>query len=78
LWAVLRLTVMRAAPRANAMWMPAVAWLAYAAWEWLVLVKSPDANIRVDLLLLWPLVALLTLWGWLRTAWGWWSLRRPG
>ncbi len=31
-------------------------WLAYAAWEWLVLVRTPDANIRVDLLLIWPVI----------------------
>jgi hypothetical protein len=29
---------------------------------WLVLVKSPEANIRVDLLLIWPVVGLTTLW----------------
>ena len=40
----------------------AFAWLAYASWEWLVLVNTPEANIRVDLLLILPLVALATLW----------------
>ena len=62
---------MRGAPRANALWIPALAWLAYAGWEWLVLVMSPDANIRVDLLLIWPVVALATLWAWMRTAMAW-------
>jgi hypothetical protein len=42
--------------------VPALAWLAYAAWEWLVLVRTPEANIRVDLLVIWPLLAVVTLW----------------
>jgi hypothetical protein len=40
----------------------AIAWAAYAAWEWLVLVKTPEANIRVDLLLIYPALALLSAW----------------
>jgi hypothetical protein len=27
----------------------AVAWAVYAAWEWLVFIPTPDANIRIDL-----------------------------
>jgi hypothetical protein len=42
--------------------VPALAWLAYAGWEWLVLTKTPEANIRIDLLLIWPLLAVVTLW----------------
>lgn len=38
------------------------AWLAYAAWEWLVQARTPEANIRVDLLLIWPILAILSLW----------------
>ena len=71
LWAIARTSRLRGAPRANALWIPALAWLAYAGWEWLVLARSPDANIRVDLLLIWPAVALATLWGWIRTAMAW-------
>jgi hypothetical protein len=40
----------------------AVAWAAYAAWEWLVLVRTPEANIRVDLLLIYPALGLLSAW----------------
>lgn len=76
LWLLCHLTVMRDAPRANVLWIPGVLWLAYAAWEWLVLVKSPEANIRVDLLLIWPLIALVTLWAMIRTAREWWLVRR--
>ena len=34
----------------------------YAALEWAVLVRTPEADIRVDLLLMWPLLALLSIW----------------
>jgi hypothetical protein len=72
LWAVCRATVLRSVPKSNVLWVPAVGWLAYAGWEWLVLVKSPEANIRVDLLLIWPVIALTTLWAIVRAARGWW------
>jgi hypothetical protein len=48
--------------RHGALLVPAFAWLAYAAWEWLVLVRTPQADIRVDLLVIWPLVAMAMLW----------------
>jgi hypothetical protein len=40
----------------------AVAWTVYAAWEWLILIRTPDANIRVDLLLIYPALAVLSAW----------------
>ena len=40
----------------------ALAWGLYAAWEWLVQVRTPEANIRVDLLVIWPALALLSAW----------------
>jgi hypothetical protein len=76
LWAGCRATVLRNAPGANVLWVPALLWLAYAAWEWLVLVRTPEANIRVDLLVVWPTLALVTLWALLRAVRGWWSLRK--
>jgi hypothetical protein len=76
LWALCQATVTRGSPRANVLWVPAVLWLAHAAWEWLVLVKTPEADIRVDLLLIWPLIAIVTLWAVARTARGAWSSRR--
>ena len=39
-----------------------IAWGLYAAWEWLVQVKTPEANIRVDLLVIWPGLAMLAAW----------------
>jgi hypothetical protein len=74
LWAAGRATVLRTVPKSNVLWVPAVLWLAYAGWEWLVLAKSPEANIRVDLLLIWPVIALATLWAFVRAARGWWSV----
>jgi hypothetical protein len=40
----------------------ALAWLLYAAWEWWVLTATPEANIRADVLLIWPLLIGLTFW----------------
>lgn len=40
----------------------AVGWLAFAIWEGLILAITPEANIRVDLLLIGPLLAVLGLW----------------
>jgi hypothetical protein len=55
LWAFLK-------PRGRALLVPAFAWLAYAAWEWSILIFTPEANIRVDMLIVLPLLALVTLW----------------
>jgi len=40
----------------------AMAWGAYSAWEFLVLLITPEADIRVDLLLIWPVLAIVTFW----------------
>ena len=40
----------------------AFAWAVYAAWEWLVLARTPGANIRVDLLVIWPILIFVSLW----------------
>jgi hypothetical protein len=37
-------------------------WAAFAAWEWLILVQTPEANIRVDLLVIYPVLLFTTLW----------------
>ena len=62
LWATVRGGRIPAVRHPHVLLVPALAWQVYAAWEWLVLVKTPEANIRVDLLIIWPLLALLTLW----------------
>ncbi len=37
-------------------------WAAFALWEWLILMQTPEANIRVDLLLIYPVLLGMTLW----------------
>jgi len=37
-------------------------WLLGGVWEYAVTTRSPEANIRVDLLLLLPLFALISVW----------------
>lgn len=51
----------------NSLLVAASAWLGYAGWEWLVLVRTPEADIRVDLLIIWPVLAILTIWSIFRT-----------
>ena len=75
-WGVCRATVLRTDPKSNVLWVPALGWFAYAGWEWLVLAQSPEANIRVDLLLIWPVIGLVTLWAIVHVAKSWWSARR--
>jgi hypothetical protein len=70
-WAALRFGLSLTPRPANAMLVPTVGWLAYAAWEWWVLVKTPEANIRIDLLLIWPLLVVLTLWAAIRAIRAW-------
>lgn len=50
--------------RGHARWplAAAIAWAGYAVWEWRVLVETPEANIRVDLLLIYPVLVLLSVW----------------
>ena len=60
LWGVLRAG--QSGRRAHALLLPAAFCLAFAGWEWLVLVRTPEANIRIDLLLIWPALLLLTVW----------------
>ena len=46
--------IVAAVPRANALLLPSAAWL--------ILVKAPEANIRVDLLIIGPFMLVLTVW----------------
>lgn len=39
-----------------------IAWGSYAGWELMVLIMTPEANIRVDLLIIWPILAFLSIW----------------
>ena len=59
---LLRATGMRSVAHPRALLVVAGGWALYAAWEWLVRFQTPEADIRVDLLLIWPLLALLSTW----------------
>ena len=59
---LLKRSAFGAARRPRALLVPAVLWTAYAAWEWLVLVRTPEANIRVDLLVIWPVLLIASIW----------------
>lgn len=41
----------------------AALWIAYMAWEIAVRESSPDANIRIDLLAIYPVLVVLTVLG---------------
>ncbi|HHP7233349.1 MAG TPA: hypothetical protein ACFCUC_01865 [Desulfobacterales bacterium] len=58
----LRFTTLGMARHPRALVIPSVAWALYAAWEWLVQIKTPEANIRVDLMLTWPVVLIISIW----------------
>jgi hypothetical protein len=55
-------------PRLRPLLTLSLAWGLYATWEWLVLTMTPEANIRVDLLIIWPILAILSAWALYRVA----------
>ncbi|MEZ5572226.1 MAG: hypothetical protein R3E64_09390 [Halioglobus sp.] len=57
---VSRFTAIGLQRRFGSLLIASVAWGVYAAWEWLVQVKTAEANIRVDLLVIWPVLAVLS------------------
>ena len=64
---VLRFTALGIARHPRALFIAFTAWLLYAVWEWLVQIKTPEANIRVDLLVIWPALAILSAWALFRS-----------
>jgi hypothetical protein len=52
----------RGSPGSRPWLVAGLAWLAYAGWELMVMLVSPEANIRVDLLVIWPLLLCLSGW----------------
>lgn len=57
-----RLTGIGSERHPRALLVVAIAWALYAAWEWLVMTRTPEANIRVDLLIIWPILLILSIW----------------
>ncbi len=66
-WAVLRFGSVAAARHPNALLIPFGVCLLYAVWEWLVMTRTPEANIRVDLLVIWPAILLTGVGALVRT-----------
>ena len=62
LYVVLRFSGLGEGRRPGLLLVPAVAWGLYAAWEWLVMTRTPEANIRVDLMLILPVIFGLSIW----------------
>ena len=59
---VMRFTGVGEGKNAMALLVPTIGWVLYAVWEWIVMIKSPEANIRVDLLVIWPVLVILSIW----------------
>jgi hypothetical protein len=47
--------------RAKTLLTPAVLWLAWGVWEWAITRLSPEANIRIDLLIIFPVVFIVSI-----------------
>ena len=58
----LRFTAISISQYPRSLLIGSIGWGLYAAWEWLVQIKTPEANIRVDLLVMWPVLAILSAW----------------
>lgn len=71
LWVILRRGIGNRAARSRAALYPAGFFLAFAGWEWLVMTRSPEADIRVDLLVIWPAAVIIVAWALIR-------MLRPG
>lgn len=59
---LLRFTALGLSRHSRLLLIASAAWGFYAAWERLVQVRTPEANIRVDLLVIWPVLAILSAW----------------
>ena len=58
----LQFTALGLARHPRSLLIASTAWGLYAAWEWLVQIKTPEANIRFDLMLIWPIVLIISIW----------------
>ena len=59
---LLRFTGLGEGRHPGALLVPAAGWAIYAVWEGLVVWRTPEANIRVDLMLIWPLLLFVSIW----------------
>ena len=58
----MRYTAFGEGKNSTALLVPTIGWALYAVWEWFVVTRSPEANIRVDLLIIWPVLLILSIW----------------
>ena len=58
----LRFTALGVARHPRSLLMASTAWGLYAAWEWLVQARTPEANIRIDLFAIWLVLAIISPW----------------
>ena len=63
----LRFTALGIARHPRRLLIASTAWGIYAAWEWLIQIRTPEANIRVDLLVILPALAILSSWALFRS-----------
>jgi len=57
----LRFAALRISRHPGPMLIASIAWGLYGVWEWLVQIRTPEANIRVDLVVMWPVLAIFSL-----------------
>ena len=69
---VLRFSALNIARNPRPLLIASIAWGLYAAWELLVQTNTPEANIRVDLLVMWPVLGIFSAWALFR------AFRVPG
>jgi hypothetical protein len=55
-------TAFGTARHSRPLFIASITWGLYGAWESLVQTKTPEANIRVDLLVIGPLLGILSAW----------------
>jgi hypothetical protein len=58
----LRFTALGAGRHPRSLIIAFAAWGLYAAWEWLIQIVTPEANIRVDLMAIWPVLGIVSAW----------------
>jgi hypothetical protein len=67
LFLLARFTAFGTRKRPGSLAIAAAAWAMGGIWEYLVMTRTPEANIRVDLLILLPVLGILSLWSLFRT-----------
>lgn len=59
---ILRFSAIGDGKHPTALLVPTATWALFAVWEWLIVLRTPEANIRVDLLLILPVLLVVSVW----------------